>query len=69
MSTRGERWAYLEGAAYLLDLRCFLAGRGDAGESVVVSFVAVEVEARDRFAGRGGDTRGGFSSLSIEASP
>jgi hypothetical protein len=45
----------------LLALRCFLAGRGDAGETVVVSFVAVEADGRDRFAGR--------DDLLIEVSP
>lgn len=40
MSTRGERWAYFEGEAYLLVLlvlRCF-GGRGDDGVVLFVGF-------------------------------
>lgn len=41
ISTKGDRWAYFEGSAYLLDVRFFL-GRGD---DVVVSRLLV-VRAR-----------------------
>ena len=42
----------MEGFAYLLDLRCFFAGRGDEDEVVVdvVSLVATVVVVRERFA-------------------
>lgn len=49
MSTSGERWAYFEGSAYLLDFRCFLRGRGDdavTGDVVLVATLTVVL--RDR---------------------
>lgn len=36
MSVRGVRWAYLEGGAYLLGLRCFFLGGLDGWDVVVV---------------------------------
>lgn len=50
MSTSGERCAYFEGLAYLLDFRCFFAGRGDdvtgAGSE---GSVLIKVAVRERF--------------------
>lgn len=44
MSTSGDRWAYLDGCAYLLGFRFFF-GRGDV--SVVVATVSVRVRFVD----------------------
>lgn len=61
MSTRGERCAYFEGSAYLLDLRCFFAGRGNDEVVVDVTLVASAVVVRERFAVGRGDTDNGAS--------
>ena len=48
MSTRGERWAYLVGSAYLLGFRFFLGWleRGSEG-SLIIAGVRVRLAARD----------------------
>ena len=56
MSTKGDKCAYFEGSAYLLDLRCFLVGRGDADVVAAVALVAIVVVVRERFADGRGDT-------------
>lgn len=72
MSTSGERWAYLEGSAYLLDLRCFFARRGadndedDVADDVVL--VATVSVGRDRFAPCRGNVDGSVSLFLIELS-
>jgi hypothetical protein len=43
MSVRGERCAYLEGSAYLLDFRFFLGWGEDVGDVVVVDMGVVRV--------------------------
>lgn len=67
MSTRGERCAYFEGAAYLLDFRCFLDTRGDVdvatGEPGEVS---ISVVVHERFAdGRHDAFLGSVESFSL----
>lgn len=69
MSTRGERWAYLEGSAYLLDFRCFFAGRGNAGEVVGAVLVLGEVMLRGRFVDGGRDAGDEVSSSFLGLSP
>jgi hypothetical protein len=56
ISTKGDKCAYFEGSAYLLDLRCFLAGRGDADVVAAATLVAIVVVVRERFADGRGDT-------------
>ena len=59
MSTRGERCAYFEGSAYLLDVRCFLLGRGEGADAVFV--VATVTVVRERFVVVRGETGDGIS--------
>jgi hypothetical protein len=46
MSVRGERWAYFEGVAYLLDARAFFLGRGDEAGGIDTALIEL---VRTRF--------------------
>lgn len=55
MSTSGDRCAYFDGSAYLLDLRCFFVGRGDDVGADSEGSVLITVAARERFVDVRGD--------------
>lgn len=55
MSTSGDRCAYFEGSAYLLDLRCFFVGRGDDAATNLGGPVLITVPVRTRFVDVRGD--------------
>jgi hypothetical protein len=68
MSTSGERCAYFEGLAYLLDLRCFFVGRDDdvVGADTEGS-VLITVAVRGRFVDVRGDAGESFSLVELPA--
>jgi len=66
MSTSGERWAYFEGSAYLLAVRCFFAGRGDEVVVAVAAWGVTLDVVRERLADRAGDVVTGESFSLVE---